>query len=70
MPTSHPNRNRVTLKPAPGRIVKFPPGGPHARRLKPEGEELTLTTYWRRRLNAGDVVEVKAAGKTSVKKEG
>lgn len=43
--------NTVTLKPAPDRNVRKPDGT----LLSADGEELPLTTYWRRRLNEGDV---------------
>lgn len=40
-----------------GLLVLFPET---RRPLSPQGEEVTLTTYWRRRLRSGDVVEVAA----------
>lgn len=52
------------LKPTDGRQVRRPDG----RHLRPEGERVVLDTYWRRRLKAGEVEEVKpapAAGKKS-----
>ena len=51
--------NQRTLKPAEGRLVRHP--GEDNRPLDPQGEVVEFTTYWRRKLNAGDVVEVKAA---------
>lgn len=53
-----------TLKPAkPGAIVRFP-GNP-SRRLADEGETVKLSAYWRRRLAAGDVEEVKPGEQSS-----
>lgn len=47
----------MKLKPSrPGLMVPYPGGG--RRYLAAEGAELALNTYWRRRLNCGDVVEV------------
>lgn len=40
------------LKPAPDRRVRTPDG----ELLAVEGEDLAMTTFWRRRLDAGDVV--------------
>jgi|LGVE01.1.fsa_nt_gb hypothetical protein len=46
----------VKIKPAPGLRVRTPDGG-----LLPEaGATVELTSYWRRRIAAGDVVEVQA----------
>lgn len=50
---------RPTLRPArPELRVPDPTTG---RDLAPDGEPKPLTTYWRRRIADGDVVEVKAA---------
>lgn len=32
------------------------------RKLKADGEEIQLNSYWRRRLKCGDVIEVKSSG--------
>jgi hypothetical protein len=55
------------IKPAkPGLKV----GVPGLRRyLAEQGEPMPMTTYWRRRLIAGDVVEVKAAPPAPAKPE-
>ncbi len=47
--------NRVILKPARAYVVRTPEGD----LLPDDGLEVVLNTYWRRRLDAGDVVEVK-----------
>jgi hypothetical protein len=50
----------VTIKPAPGLRVRTPDGS-----LLPEaGATVELTIYWRRRLAAGDVIEVSTARTT------
>jgi len=56
-----------TIKPAtPGLKV----GVPGQRRyLAEQGEPMAMTTYWRRRLIAGDVVEVKPATPAPAKPE-
>ncbi len=46
-----------TIKPADGRRVRFPDTG---RVLPPEGDTVAWGSYWHRRLDAGDVVEVDA----------
>lgn len=47
---------RKKLKPAPGRLVRYPA---NPRQVLPEGgAEVVMDTYWTRRLRAGDVVEV------------
>lgn len=63
-------RKRVVLKPAPctvdgltdrlRRIYHEPKPGRPVRLLDPEGEEVDLDPWWKRRLKAGDVVEVQA----------
>lgn len=54
-----PDHDTVTLKPArPGLQVRKPDGG----HLAQEGEEVIVTTYWRRRLRAGDVVPATMEG--------
>jgi hypothetical protein len=47
-----------TLKPVEGRLVRHP--GDDKRPLDPLGEPVEFNSYWRRKLNAGDVVESKA----------
>jgi hypothetical protein len=42
------------LQPAEGAKVRHPDGRP----LAPAGELVTMTSYWLRRIAAGDVVEV------------
>jgi hypothetical protein len=49
---------RKVLKPAQGVKVRKPETGQH---LAEGGEEVTVSSYWLRRLAAGDVVEVVAA---------
>ena len=44
---------RVHVKPAPGRTVLVPERG--NAELPAEGEEVNRTTYWARRIAAGDV---------------
>lgn len=44
---------QVFLRPAAGVIVRHPDG----RRLGEQGEAVTKTTYWTRRIAAGDVVQ-------------
>jgi hypothetical protein len=51
----------VTIKPAPGLKVRKPDGP----LLPEEGATVELTSYWRRRLAAGDVIEVSTARTTS-----
>lgn len=53
--------DKITIKPAPGLQVRHPDG----RKLKADGEPVQLTTYWRRALAAGDVVEVKPDSTTA-----
>ena len=48
---------KAFVKPAPGCLVRKGLGQPF---LKPEGEEVELTTYWLRRINMVDVVRVGA----------
>ena len=47
-----------TLKPADGMRVRFPGTG---RILAEAGEEVEMNTYWTRRLQDGDVVDVPPA---------
>jgi len=42
------------LRPAEGVKVRHPDG----RQLAAEGERVTMSSFWQRRLDAGDVVEV------------
>ena len=52
---------RMKLQPADGLKVRKPVAPfPH---LAAGGEEVELDTYWRRRLRAGDVVEVQKTSK-------
>lgn len=46
-----------TLKPADGLKVRKPDG----QHLKASGEPVEITSYWQRRLIAGDVIEVAEA---------
>lgn len=48
-----PMSEKKFLKPADGRKVRRP-DGPH---MRADGELVEMTTYWRRRLRAGEVVE-------------
>lgn len=59
----------VTVKPAPGLLVRMPGSPP--RTLSESGTEVVLDEYWRNRLRDGDVVEVTAtpAPAASKKKE-
>lgn len=50
-----PAPDRLRLRPAPGRLVFIPETG---RPLAAEGEVVILSSFWRRRLTAGDVVRV------------
>jgi hypothetical protein len=52
------------LKPAGSALVRKPDG----KHLKPEGERVEMTTYWVRRIAAGEVVEVTEAAKPAAKK--
>jgi hypothetical protein len=45
-----------TLRPASGRLVRHP--GEDKRPLDPNGELVEFNSYWRRKMSAGDVVEV------------
>ena len=57
---------KIKLKPSrKGLKVANPKTNLH---LKDEGELIALTSYWRRRLNCGDVVEVKEEKKQEPKK--
>lgn len=57
------NESKMIRPVEPGRIVRFP--GDPSRRLRDEGEVVAMSPYWRRRLIAGDVVEVKVESKQS-----
>lgn len=48
------------LKPAEGMLVRLEDCTRH---LFKEGEEVMMSTYWRRRLRDGDVTEVKPSKK-------
>ena len=47
---------RKFLKPVKGMLVRLEDATRH---LFAEGEEVTMSSYWRRRIRDGDVVEVK-----------
>lgn len=47
---------KIFIKPASGRVVPHPERGGF---LAEQGEEVTLTAYWQRRVNDGDVVQDK-----------
>lgn len=49
--------DRQTLKPAEGRLVRHP--GSY-KPLAAEGEAVEMSSYWTRKVRAGDVVVVKA----------
>ena len=53
------------LRPAEGVKVRRPDG----RHLAAEGETVTMTSYWQRRLADGDVVEGTAAAPAAVEKQ-
>lgn len=52
----------MKLKPAVEGVKVRKPDGKH---LKADGESVEVTSYWLRRLEAGEVVEVKAAKATA-----
>lgn len=54
--------NQKILRPAEGVKVRHPDG----RHLASDGEAVTMTPYWQRRLATGDVVEVNAAAPSQV----
>lgn len=54
-----------TLKPAGDALVRRPDG----QHLSPTGDRVEITSYWMRRLAAGEVVEV-VADKPTAKKTG
>lgn len=45
----------INVKPAPGRLVRDPQTG---MRVPDEGRAVPRTSYWLRRMHAGDLVEV------------
>lgn len=53
------------LRPAEGVKVRHPDG----RHLAAEGETVTMTSYWQRRLAVGDVVKGAAAAKAVAAKK-
>jgi hypothetical protein len=58
---------KIKLRPSkPGLKVSNPATNLH---LKDEGEFIALTSYWRRRLNCGDVIEVKEEPKKEKKNQ-
>jgi hypothetical protein len=56
----------MNIKPAAGRQVPDPDRGGY---LPPEGREVEMHQYWHRRINDGDVVEVKPAAAAKQSKE-
>lgn len=56
---------KLFVKPADGLKVRNPRGG----HLPAKGAEVTLSPFWTRRLNAGDVVETTKPKNTTPKKE-
>lgn len=56
--------SKVFLKPNEGIKVRDPHTGNY---LPEDGAEVELNTYWQRRLNDGDIVEVKPEKKTKSK---
>lgn len=48
--------DRRMLRPADGRLVRH---SADYRPLAAEGEPVEMSSYWRRKLKAGDVIEVK-----------
>lgn len=59
--------DRKTLAPAPGCIVRDPAT---YLELPPEGLAVEMDSYWIRRLNAGDVLEVPPASAAPAKSAG
>lgn len=57
--------DRVTVKPARSGLIVLDPNT--GRALPEEGDEVLRTSYWRRAINAGDVVIVPQPSKTSKK---
>lgn len=58
--------DRRTLKPADGCLVRHPAD---YRPLAAEGEQVEMNSYWRRKLKAGDVIEIKPDATPAVVKE-
>lgn len=56
----------IKLKPAKGLLVAVPG---ERRNLREEGETVAITTYWRRRLADGDVVEIKGGESAAAAKK-
>lgn len=54
----------ITVKPAPGLVVRDPAT---RQALPAEGAEVPRNTYWMRRLRDGDVIEAQAAVKAASK---
>lgn len=52
------------LRPADGVKVRHPDG----RQLAAEGERVTMSSFWQRRLDAGDVVDVAEAAPAATAK--
>ena len=58
------------LKPAEGKVVAYFDKSGRQRYLPVEGAEVgQLTTFWRRRIDDGDVVEAKPAKPAATKKD-
>ncbi|MGU5685203.1 DUF2635 domain-containing protein [Aeromonas allosaccharophila] len=55
---------QIVVKPAKGLAVKKPDGS----KLAAEGETVTRTSFWLRRLQDGDVTEVKPVAKVTKQK--
>ena len=55
----------VVIKPAGKNLVRNPDTGGH---LGKDGENVVLTSYWRRRIKDGDVTVVKQPEQTKEKK--
>lgn len=58
---------RITVKPAEGCMVRHPG---NYKPLAAEGEAVEKTSYWIRKLRAGDVVEVKPAAQAKTTTKG
>ncbi|AZQ10162.1 DUF2635 domain-containing protein [Shewanella khirikhana] len=54
----------IFIKPAKSAVPVRKPGGDY---LKADGEKVERSAFWVRRLNDGDVIEVKAAKTTAAK---
>lgn len=59
--------NKVLIQPARGLLVPNPQN--NFKPLPPEGAEVELDRYWKRRLADGDVSQVKPPSKAAPKKQ-